>query len=67
MTAFVLNRKIEENELFDAVKTAGIDNINEYIKMTTYLIVPIYSKIFQIFFINSVFSNEWLTCVIKNS
>ena len=70
--AFVLNRKIEEEEeLLDTIKqqendkAIGIDNIKEYIKTTADLVVPVYSKLSSMIFMYCVFRNQWLTGVIK--
>ena len=47
-------------------KAPGIDNIiNEYIKTSTDMMLPLYTILFNIILDNSVFLNEWLIGVIN--
>ena len=67
----IINEKITENEIMQAIsqlklnKSAGVDRIiNEYIKSTSTLLIPVYVKLFNTIFDNGVFPEEWHTGII---
>ena len=67
-----LNKRISESEVRVAInhlnnnKSAGIDNIkNEHIKCTSCLMIPIYTKLFNLIFDTAIIPDSWSIGVIK--
>ena len=66
-----INKQISADEIMEAVKqlkyhkAAGVDRVvNEYIKSTATLLMPVYVKLFNTIFDNGVLPNEWHTGII---
>ena len=66
-----INKQISADEIMEAVKqlkyhkAAGVDRVvNEYIKSTATLLMPVYVKRFNTIFDNGVLPNEWHTGII---
>ena len=71
-TQNILNETITEEQTKKAItllknnKASGIDNIiNEHIKSTADLMIPLYTKLFNIRLDDSIFPIEWSVGVIK--
>ena len=67
----IINDKFSEDEIMKAIsqlklhKAAGVDRIiNEYIKVTATLLLPVYVKLFKTIFKNGVLPDEWHTGII---
>ena len=67
----IINDKFSEDEIMKAIsqlklhKAAGVDRIiNEYIKVTATLLLPVYVKLFNTIFENGVLPDEWHTGII---
>ena len=66
-----INKQISADEIMEAIKqlkyhkAAGVDSIvNEYIKSTATLLMPVYVKLFNTIFDNGVLPDEWHTGII---
>ena len=67
-----INLTITETEITDAIKTlknnksSGMDNIkNEQIKASCNLMIPIYTKLFNLIFENGLIPESWSAVTIK--
>ena len=67
----IINDKFSEDEIMKAIsqlklhKAAGVDRIiNEYIKVTATLLLPVYVKLFNTICENGVLPDEWHTGII---
>ena len=68
----ILNVTISEQEIYTAIrnlksgKSAGFDGIlNEYIKCTQNILMPLYSKLFNIIFETGTLLDTWLEGKIR--
>ena len=66
-----INKQISADEIMEAIKqlkyhkAAGVDRVvNEYIKSTATLLMPVYVKLFNTIFDNGVLPDEWHTGII---
>ena len=62
----ILNKSISEEEIRTCIsklknhKASGVDNIiNEYIKATKEILMPVYTRVFNIIFMNGIFPDVW--------
>ena len=66
-----INKEISADEIMEAIKqlkyhkAAGVDRVvNEYIKSTATLLMPVYVKLLNTIFYNEDLPNEWHTGII---
>ena len=67
-----LNSEISQSEILKAIKalknnkTPGVDRVlNEYIKQTSTMFLPIYHKLFNMIFDSGILPDSWLVGIIK--